>query len=221
MAEVTVRLAAVSGRTREERVRPMLPGGRSTGSKGCELGWSRDLRARIRQYLSFRTDPRSKFFPADHDADGTRMPGGRDPELRHCRFQWLSHSIAVKILVFLACIGCRREPQMRPDGVYAQIEKKLIAGELSNAREESKQAYEYFKSIRPDWAATFRVELGKVLIYQGESGDALALLQQPFPAQSSIESQVRRNIFLAIAQARCRYYTPADKTPSKCCPARP
>src|SRR6266851_2656246 len=93
MAEGTVRLATVGGRTREERVRPMLPGGRSTGSEGCELGWSRDLRARLRQYLSFRTDPRSRFFPADHDADRDGMYRRRNPELRHCRFKWISFSI--------------------------------------------------------------------------------------------------------------------------------
>jgi CHAT domain-containing protein/Tfp pilus assembly protein PilF len=90
---------------------------------------------------------------------------------------------------------------MAPDVAYSQIESELISGELLKAQKESKQAYDQFKSIRPDWEATFRVELGKVLVYQGESGDALPLLQDPLPANSTIESQVRRNIFLSIAEA--------------------
>ena len=91
---------------------------------------------------------------------------------------------------------------MAPDEVYSRIENEFISGELPKARSQAKEAYESFESSRPDWAAAFRVELGKVLIYQGESSDALPLLQQPLPAQSSIELQVRRSILLAFAQAR-------------------
>src|SRR5713226_6730084 len=109
MAEGTVRLAAVNGRTREERVRPMLPGGRSTGSKGCKLGWSRDLRARLRQYLSFRTDPRPRFFPADHDADRDGMYRGGKSQLRNRRFKWSWHTVVIGSILFLAGIGCKRE----------------------------------------------------------------------------------------------------------------
>src|SRR6266702_2975143 len=212
MAQSTVRLAAVNGRTREERVRPMLPGGRSTGSKGCEFGWSRDLCTRLRQYLSFRTDPRPRFFPANHDADRDGMYRGRKPELRNRRFQWISRSIAIGSIVFLVCIGCRREPQITPDVVYRQIEKEFIAGELPKARQHSEEAYQHFKSSRPDWATAFRLELAKVLIYQGKSGDALLLLQQPFSTHSSVESEVRRKIFLSIAQARLGHLDQAEQT---------
>ena len=91
---------------------------------------------------------------------------------------------------------------MEPDVVYAQIESELLSGELSNAHSHAKEAYEFFQSSRPEWAATFRVELGKVLIHEGASGDALPLLQQPIPVQSDVELQVKRYIFLAFAQAR-------------------
>src|SRR5260370_30275358 len=202
MAQGTVRLAAVSGRTREERVRPMLPGGRSTGSKGCELGWSRDLRARIRQYLSFRIDPRSKFFPADHDADGTRMPGGRDPELRNSRFQWRSHAIAVAAIATVVCIGCKHRSENAHDAVYAEIEKNFISGDLSKASEQAQEAYRNFQSSDSEWASMFRIELAKVLIYQGKTGDALVLLELPLATHATIDAEVKRGIFLSISHAR-------------------
>ncbi len=91
---------------------------------------------------------------------------------------------------------------MTPDAAYSRIEKEFIAGELSEAQEHSARAYQRFGSSGPEWKALFRLELAKVLIYQGKSGDALVLLQQPLPEHSSIESQVRRNIFLSIAETR-------------------
>jgi CHAT domain-containing protein/predicted negative regulator of RcsB-dependent stress response len=101
---------------------------------------------------------------------------------------------------------------MAPDEVYSQIENEFISGDLPKARAQAKEAYESFESSRPDWAAAFRLELGKVLIYQGESGDALTLLQQPLPAQSSIELQVRRSIFLAFAQSRLGHLDQAEQS---------
>ena len=109
-------------------------------------------------------------------------------------------------------IGCKRETQTNPGSVYDEIEKKIVSGDLSQAREQSQEAYQRFEGSRPDWAAAFRVELGKVLIYQGKSGDALTLLQQPLPAQSDLESQVRRNIFLSIAEARLGRLDQAEQT---------
>jgi CHAT domain-containing protein/Flp pilus assembly protein TadD len=96
--------------------------------------------------------------------------------------------------------------------VYNQIEKEFISGELSRAREHSEEAYRHFELSQPRWAATFRTELAKVLIYQGKSGDALPLLQQPLPEHSSTESVVRQKIFLSIAQARLGHFDEAEQT---------
>jgi CHAT domain-containing protein/Flp pilus assembly protein TadD len=101
---------------------------------------------------------------------------------------------------------------MAPDEVYSRIENEFISGELPKARSQAKEAYESSESSRPDWAARFRVELAKVLIYQGKSGDALPLLQQPLPTQSSIELQVRRSILLAFAQSRLGYLDQAEQS---------
>lgn len=99
-----------------------------------------------------------------------------------------------------ALAGCRHKPPVAPDEVYSQIESEFVAGDLSRAQEHSQQAYQRFASSHPDWAARFRVELGKVLVYQGKSSDAQALLKQPLPANASVELQVRRNIFLSLAE---------------------
>jgi CHAT domain-containing protein/Flp pilus assembly protein TadD len=96
--------------------------------------------------------------------------------------------------------------------VYDGIEKEFISGDLPKAREHAEEASRRFESSRPDWAASFRIELAKVLIYQGKSGEALPLLQLPLPAYSGIESQVRRKIFLSIAQVRMGHFDQAEQT---------
>ena len=96
--------------------------------------------------------------------------------------------------------------------MYAGIEKEFLSGELSKAYQHSEEAYRYFESSRPDWAVTFRLELAKVLIYQGKSRDSLALLQQPLPPHSPVESEVRRKIFRSIADAWLGNFDDAEKT---------
>ena len=101
---------------------------------------------------------------------------------------------------------------MAPDAVYARIENELASGELTKAREEAKAASDFFALKQPEWAAVFRIELGKVLIYQGESARALTLLQQPLPQSSSTDSHVMRDIFLSIAEARLDHLDEAEQT---------
>ena len=108
-------------------------------------------------------------------------------------------------------VGCKRETLAKPDAVFSEVEKKFIAGDLPHAREQAQEAYQRFEGSRPDWAAAFRLELGKVLIYQGQSSEALQVLQQPLPAQSNLESQARRNIFLSIAEARLGHPDKAEQ----------
>ncbi|MCU1253328.1 MAG: Tetratricopeptide 1 repeat-containing protein [Edaphobacter sp.] len=96
--------------------------------------------------------------------------------------------------------------------MYIKIEKEFIAGNLQKAREDAEEAYRGFASKDQNWASSFRLELGKVLIWQGENGNALTLLQQPLPAHSSIESQVRQKDLLSIAQARSGHPDQAEQT---------
>ena len=114
--------------------------------------------------------------------------------------------------MILLCIGCKRQQPKTPEAVFRQIENEFIAGELSLARQDSEAAYQRFGSSRPEWKAPFRIELAKMLIFQGRSSDALVLLDQPLPDHSTIESEVRRNIFRSIAEAWLGHFDIAEKT---------
>jgi CHAT domain-containing protein len=130
------------------------------------------------------------------------MQQPRDDEHRKRRFQWKHFSVAVGSFVFLAALGCKHDSRMSPDAAYDQIEREFISGELAKAGEHSEQAYRNFAGSQPDVAAKFRVESAKVLIYQGRSAEALALLREPLPAQADIRTSVRQKIYLSIALIR-------------------
>ena len=118
--------------------------------------------------------------------------------------------------------GCRRELQEAPDATYTKIEREFVAGELQKARDDAKEANLRYSGS--NWESSFRLELAKILIWQGENGGALAFLQQPLPAQFNIESQVRQKALLSIAQARLGHLDQAEQTISdaeKICPEGP
>jgi CHAT domain-containing protein/Flp pilus assembly protein TadD len=116
------------------------------------------------------------------------------------------------VVILLACFGCKGKPRpSTPDAAYSAIEKEFVAGNLSKARELSEEAYKKNQS-NSNWAAAFRVELAKVLIYQGESGRALALLEQPLPSPVAVEGEVRRKMLLSIAQVLLGHADEAEAT---------
>jgi CHAT domain-containing protein/tetratricopeptide (TPR) repeat protein len=113
------------------------------------------------------------------------------------------------------CVGCKRKAQITPDATYDEIERRFLVGDLTHARELSENAYNHFGTASPKWAAAFRLQFAKILIYQGKSSDAVALLQQPFPISSFPDVEVRRKIFLSVAQARLGQLAKADETLQK------
>jgi CHAT domain-containing protein/Flp pilus assembly protein TadD len=135
-----------------------------------------------------------------------------DREHRNRRLKRQFCAVTIGSIALVLSTSCRREYQPTPDAIYIKIEKEFVAGDLKKAREDAEEAYRGFASKDPNWASSFRLELGKVLIWQGENGDALTLLQQPLPAHSSIESQVRQKGLLSIAQARSGHPDQAEQT---------
>jgi CHAT domain-containing protein/tetratricopeptide (TPR) repeat protein len=127
-------------------------------------------------------------------------------------FKWSSYPIVITSLALLMSAGCSRGPQLAPEAIYRNIEKEFLSGKLSKARTQAQEAYDHFKLSRPEWAGTFRLELAKVLIYQGASGEALPLLQQPLPIQATVSSDVRRKVLLSIAQDRLGHLDQAEQT---------
>jgi CHAT domain-containing protein/Tfp pilus assembly protein PilF len=135
----------------------------------------------------------------------------RNRERRVRRFKRYYLSIAVFSVLFCVCGGCRHESQANPDTIYDGIEKEFIYGNLPAARRDAEKAYSRFESNNLSVAARFRLELAKVLVYQGKSVEAVPLLQQPLPADASTELQVRRRIFLSIALARVGHLDQAEQ----------
>ncbi|HEX3968190.1 MAG TPA: CHAT domain-containing protein [Edaphobacter sp.] len=103
-----------------------------------------------------------------------------------------------------------------PDAVYSAIEQEFISGNLSHARKQSEEAYGRFKPDGSGWNSIFLVELAKVLVYQGESGRALSLLEPPLAAhpgmETGAETEVRRKLILSIAQVSLGHPDEAEAT---------
>src|ERR1700733_1510448 len=185
----------------------MFPCGRSGGSKARKQFRPRRACTWLRERLSWRSDRLSRSFPTNYAPNRDGMSRRRDRKRRDWLFQWFRNAITAVLIS--TCIGCRHDPQ--PDALYEQIDREFAAGELSKANELSRNAYIRFESTRPDWSAAFRLELAKILIYQGKSADALELLEQPLPSGSRIHSEARQKILLSIAYARVGHLDQAEQ----------
>ena len=108
--------------------------------------------------------------------------------------------------------GCKSQSLATPDESYKQIETEFVSGELSKARTHSEEMYKNLATNRPDLAVPFRIELAKILIYQGNGNDALPLLETPIHNPSNLEFEVRRKVFLSILQARQGHIDQAEQT---------
>jgi CHAT domain-containing protein/tetratricopeptide (TPR) repeat protein len=132
-------------------------------------------------------------------------------ERRRQRIQWLRLTVTIGSVALLVCVGCQRKAQATSDQIYDQIEREFVSGELSKARTHSEETYRRMEVNQPDLAVPFRVELAKILIYQGKDSDALPLLESPIRAHSNIEFEVRRKVFLSILQARLGHLNQAEQ----------
>jgi CHAT domain-containing protein/Tfp pilus assembly protein PilF len=108
--------------------------------------------------------------------------------------------------------GCKRSSASNPEALHAHIERELISGDLTTAQEESKSAYESFRDRRPDWAAIFRIDLGRTLIYQGNADEALRVLSEPLPTSADHTLQITRDVLTSIAELRLGHLTDAAQS---------
>jgi CHAT domain-containing protein len=91
--------------------------------------------------------------------------------------------------------------QRDPQAVYDQAQRTFQHGDLKHAREEAKKGYDDFHALGADWAWRFRVLESNALLYQGKSGEVLALLASEPMAPSSGELAVQRQRLESIAYA--------------------
>jgi CHAT domain-containing protein/tetratricopeptide (TPR) repeat protein len=63
-----------------------------------------------------------------------------------------------------------------PEAVYRSIEQKFIAGNLAAALADSERVAEQGRSFGSGWDKRFQLQRARILVYQGRSQDAIALL---------------------------------------------
>lgn len=111
-------------------------------------------------------------------------------------------------------MGCRKTPNatVGPEELFHTTRLKLQNGDLVSAFKDSEQAEAQFEHERPDWAWRFRVLEAEVLVRQGRSKEALAIVeQQPPPSLAADTVEVRRNITLGLASHFLQHSDQADK----------
>src|ERR1700749_3559975 len=147
----------------------MFPGGQVAGGKIREFRRARGAGARLRQYFLRRNSRGSSCLPVDHGPSGDGLRHRRNGERWNGRFQWCRLTITIVSIALLVCIGCQRKAQATSDQIYDQIEREFVSGDLSKARSHSEETYRRMEANQPELAVPFRIELAKILIYQGKS----------------------------------------------------
>src|SRR5450756_679795 len=180
----------------------MFPGGPGRGSEGRKFFWPHHARPGFWKSLFWRIDRLSRTLSPHHapGRDGLRCRRDLGRGNRGCKRCY--RTVAIGSLALFLLVGCEHRPQQSPQAVYNSIEQRFIAGELQNAREQATEAQRRFETIDPVWASVFRIELAKILIWQGEYSGALTLLQTPLPSHADDEWKIRQKVFLSLVQSR-------------------
>ena len=114
-------------------------------------------------------------------------------------------SVAAIVFSLILTVGCRSKNasnvKQSPDSAYQGVEQQFISGDLVTAEQTAKATFHRFEG-EPIWNATFRIELAKIYIYQGETEKATTLLRQPFPKGIDPQLVIRQELLLAMAEAR-------------------
>lgn len=108
-------------------------------------------------------------------------------------------------------MGCRSR-HSDPETLYRSIEQRFVSGELVQADAEAGRAASQGGAPDVLWAAKFRIQRGKVWVYQGRYPEALTLLQPPLPdALSDRSLAVTRSTLLSIAYRRVNRVADAEQ----------
>jgi CHAT domain-containing protein/Tfp pilus assembly protein PilF len=100
----------------------------------------------------------------------------------------------------IGIFGCSHQFRGTPEALYQDARLKFQQGDLLAASRESGAAYRKFSGNDDKWAWRFRVLEAEVLVWQGLSADALALLA-PDPPSSLVDAEtvVRRRLVRGLA----------------------
>ncbi len=125
---------------------------------------------------------------------------------------------ACAIVCALVAIGCEHDPPFAADLAYRDARRNFEQGDLAGALAHANEGMRQLERADPAGAWRFRVQKAEVLIWQGTSRDALALLAPDPPATVSRDVLARRMMLQGIASnalqqfdAGERYLTEAAK----------
>jgi CHAT domain-containing protein/tetratricopeptide (TPR) repeat protein len=114
--------------------------------------------------------------------------------------------LTILVSLLLLAVEGHAGKQSDPEEVYRSIEQRFDSGELAQADAEASRALPIGNAAGVLWAAKFRIQRGKVWVYQGRSSEALTLLEPPLPnGLSDGPLAVTRNTLLSIAYRRTNH----------------
>jgi CHAT domain-containing protein len=114
------------------------------------------------------------------------------------------------LAVSLSLCGCARPPD--PQKTFENAYQTFIRGELAAARIEAHNASQRF-SRDQTWAWRFRLLEGEILVDQGQSKDALLLLNSPVPSQlSQTDLAIKQEILRGTAYIPLGQLEDADRS---------
>ena len=166
----------------------------------------------VRRHLSSRVLGQSRLAPIDDDALCTRFTyRGRRNRRRN---QWKRNNLSIVCLLFLTGIlgltSCRRQAFSNPDQLYKQTRTELESGKLPYALADADKGLRAYEGKNPEWEGRFRVLKAEVLVWQGKSKDALALLEPNLPPGIAPDVAIRRKLFQAFANCRVQKFDDAS-----------
>jgi CHAT domain-containing protein len=103
--------------------------------------------------------------------------------------------------------GCNRHARSSPDELYRQARASFERGDLTDALSITERGAAEFEKSQPDWGWRFKVQRAEVLVWQGKTKDALALLDQKLPPSLAVSDvAVRQRTVQGIADYYLQHF---------------
>jgi CHAT domain-containing protein len=123
-----------------------------------------------------------------------------------------SLKLAVVVLLVLSVASCKPELRLDPQKSFDRAYSDFVHGDMERSRSEADSAYHYFSGKNQEWAWKFRLLEANVLIWQGLSQPALALLNADLPAALlGGDLAIQKQMLEGLAYIRLGHMLDADR----------
>ncbi len=119
--------------------------------------------------------------------------------------------LACAMVCALVAIGCEHDPPFAADLAYRDARRNFEQGDLAGALAHANEGMRQLERADPAGAWRFRVQKAEVLIWQGTSRDALALLAPDPPASVSRDVLARRMMLQGIASNALQQFDAGER----------